>query len=169
MGRIDSPAFRAWYGVVLLNGHTLDRVSALLEDATGMPTSWLEVLAFLHEREDGMRMNELAGELLLSRGGTTRLIARMEEAGYVERIVPPDDRRAVFARITPEGLEAAEKALPMQVKVVEDEIGPHLSKDELETLTRLCAKALDGIGVPCPWLIEGHEQDEAAGAATRQL
>ena len=34
-------------------------------------------------------MGELADDLLLSRGGATRLIARMEEAGLVRREVPP--------------------------------------------------------------------------------
>jgi DNA-binding MarR family transcriptional regulator len=37
-------------------------------------------------------MNELAGRILLSKSGLTRVIDRMEEAGLVQRERPPDDR-----------------------------------------------------------------------------
>ncbi len=57
-----------------------------------------------------MRMGELADNLLLSRGGATRLVARLEEAGLVERVIPPDDRRATYAVITEKGVEALERA-----------------------------------------------------------
>ena len=46
-------------------------------------------------------MNELADDLVLSRGGATRLIARMEEEGLVTRETPADDRRATYAVVTP--------------------------------------------------------------------
>jgi len=38
-------------------------------------------------------MNELAGRILFSTSGRTRVIDRMEEAGLVQRERPPDDRR----------------------------------------------------------------------------
>jgi len=93
-------------------------------------------------------MNELADDLILSRGGATRLIARMEEAGLVERQTPPHDRRATFAVITEAGTEAVERAFPVHLEVVEEVYGSHLDPDEAETVLRVAAKICDAHGWP---------------------
>jgi DNA-binding MarR family transcriptional regulator len=102
-------------------------------------------------------MGELADDLLLSRGGVTRLIGRMEDAGLVRREVPPHDRRATYAHITDKGREAFERALPIHVSKVHEYFHQHLDDEELAALTRIMAKILRGLGADVPWLIEDLE------------
>ena len=91
----------AWYLQAKMNARLTERIADEMERRTGLPAAWCEVLANL--KAEPKRMNELADDLILSRGGATRLIARMEEAGLVERQTPPSDRRATFAVITDAG------------------------------------------------------------------
>ena len=50
-------------------------------------------------------MSDLAERLLLSRSGLTRLVDRLETAGFVGREPCEDDGRGWFALITPAGPE----------------------------------------------------------------
>ena len=102
-------------------------------------------------------MGELADDLLLSRGGVTRLIARMEDAGLVRREVPPDDRRATYAHITDKGREAFDRALPIHVGEGPRVLPPHLTDEEVDVLTRAMGKVLRGLGADVDWLIEDLE------------
>jgi DNA-binding MarR family transcriptional regulator len=72
-----------------------------------------------------VRMTALAGRLGLAESSVTRLVDRLETAGFVERAQPPGDRRCVAARLTPEGSK-----LLRQIRV---ERGEFL-KEILETL-----------------------------------
>jgi DNA-binding MarR family transcriptional regulator len=93
-------------------------------------------------------MNELAQDLILSRGGATRLIARMEEAGLVAREIPPTDRRATFAVITDKGREAIERAVPVHLELVEQAFGRHLEPDEVETVLKVAVRICEVHGWP---------------------
>ena len=49
------------------------------------------------------RQNCLAAELGTDSAGTTRIVQRLEAAGYVRRMPDPKDRRATLVASTPEG------------------------------------------------------------------
>lgn len=160
---LKTPAFLAFYGLLQVEARTIDRIAPILEARTGLPMSWYEVIACLSGApEEGRRMNELADELLVSRGGATRLVARMEEAGLVERITPPEDRRATYARLTPAGVEAEVKASPVLLELVEEHFGQHLDEEDLAALARISAKLLRCTCQECTWL----EMATAAGVVT---
>jgi len=55
---------------------------------------------------DGLRITELAGDALLTQTGLSRLVARLEANGLVERVPDPDDRRAARIRLTAAGADA---------------------------------------------------------------
>src|ERR687895_366358 len=108
----------AWYAQAKMNARLMERLSDEMERQTGLPAAWFDVLANLKARGP-LRMNALADELILSRGGATRLVARMEEAGLVARETPPTDRRATFAVITDTGRAALERTFPVHLELVE--------------------------------------------------
>ena len=63
-----------------------------------------EVLERLAETPDcKARAHQLGGEVHLSQSALSRVIARLEKAGLVERTMCADDRRAIFVNLTAAG------------------------------------------------------------------
>jgi DNA-binding MarR family transcriptional regulator len=160
------PRFQAWYGNVQATMRTLRRIDQDVEAATGLPLASVELLVNIAYENDGrIRMGELADTLLLSPGGATRLVARLEEAGLVERVIPPDDRRATYAVITPKGVELLESAAPALKQAVHEHWVQHLEDDELAAMRGSSLKILSITGSNCDWLIEDLQAAEATADA----
>ena len=158
MGIPNKKPFLAWYAMLQANTRLTERINTELEAEAGIPLSWFEVLAKISWAPEACsRMGALADDLLLSRGGTTRLIARMEEAGLVRREVPPHDRRATYAHVTDKGREALERAAPIHMAKVEEYLQQHLSEEELDVLARAMGKVLRGLGAEDDWLLADLE------------
>ena len=150
----EKKPFLAWYAMLQANTRLTERINAELEAEAGLPLSWFEVLAKLSwAPESCARMGALADDLLLSRGGTTRLIARMEEAGLVRREIPPHDRRATYAHITETGQAALDRAAPIHMAKVEEYFQQHLTEEEVDVLARAMGKVLRGLGGDVDWLL----------------
>lgn len=171
---LHTSSFIAFYGLLQVQARAFDAIARELEARTGLPASWYEVLACLQNEEDGQRMNELANDLLISRGGATKLVARLEEAGLVERFTPKTDRRATYAKLTASGEEAVNVAHPIQLELAEEYFGRFLTPKERGELVKLSVKVLNGLGAECKWLdamaddpealLAGLEPGDVAGA-----
>jgi DNA-binding MarR family transcriptional regulator len=112
-----------------------------LEAACELPLAWFEVLLQLRQSRDGrLKMNQVADAIVHSSGGTTRLIDRLEESGYVERQLCPNDRRAIHVAITAKGNAKLDEALSVHLVYLEDNLASRLSDDERTTLTTLLKK-----------------------------
>ena len=162
-----SPDFQAWYGNLQATMRSLQRIDRQLEAEVGLPLASVELLFNITFEDEGrMRMGELADNLLLSRGGATRLVARLEEAGLVERVIPPDDRRATYALITDKGREVLERAEPVLKRAVHGHWVDLLDEDELGAMRSSSVKILRETGSNCDWLIgDLHGEAEAAADA----
>ena len=97
-----------------------------------------EVLDALQRAGGRLRMGTLADELMISRSGTTRLVARMEKCQWVRRAPVPEDRRATCAELTDAGRDVLRRAQPVVDAVVAAFFGRHLSTVALKN----CAVAL---------------------------
>jgi DNA-binding MarR family transcriptional regulator len=164
MGEHSDPRFHAWYGALQGTLRSLNLIERHVEAATGLPLASIETLVNIGMQDDGrMRMSELADTLLLSRGGATRQVARLEEAGYVERQIPPDDRRATYAVITGQGREMVDRAVP----VLEEAAARHyldlLTEDELAAIRSASVKLLEQTEANCEWLV-GELRATTSGA-----
>ena len=149
------PLFQAWYGNLQATMRSLQRIDRELEAEVGVPLASVEVLVNIaYEDEGRIRMGELADTLLLSRGGATRLVARLEEAGLVDRVIPPDDRRATYAVITAKGIDLLERAEPVLKQAVATHYLRHVDDDEVDALRSVSLKILAETGSNCDWLIE---------------
>lgn len=96
-----------------------DRVQHALAAVDLPPLSWFEVLSAVQSSEQCLpRMSDLAAQLTLSRGGITKLVDRLQEAGYLTRVACPEDRRSLRAELTPAG----ERMLAEMKAVYEEEI-----------------------------------------------
>lgn len=87
------------------------RLGAELESRCDLPHAWFEVLVRLG-RSQGARltMGSLAEQVSLTTGGVTRLVDRMEAAGYVERVPCPTDRRVSYTALTDAGRAKLDEA-----------------------------------------------------------
>ncbi len=87
-------------------------------------------------------MTDIARKLVLSRGGTTKVIDRLEEFGYVERKPDPSDRRATIVEITEAGREARVSARRVIDAGLEESWAQHLSDDEAKVLVDVLGRIL---------------------------
>jgi len=123
-----------------------------LQEASGLPLSWFDVLAQLVGGKDGkMPMKQLAGALLLSKSGITRLIDRMEGAGLVRRHACPSDGRVVYAAVTQQGKATFRKAAPVAFQGLDHHFSRHISQEEAEALVATLTKILDA-AQRSPWM-----------------
>jgi DNA-binding MarR family transcriptional regulator len=136
----DRPHIDAWRAVVTSHAAVTDRVQRALAAADLPPLSWFEVLWAIKRSPTGRpRMSDLAEWLTLSRGGITKLVDRLESAGYLERVACTEDRRSFQAELTPAG----ESMLEEMRALYEAELKRHLralTPEEAELLSSTLQK-----------------------------
>jgi DNA-binding MarR family transcriptional regulator len=123
-----------------------------LKCARGLPLTWYDVLAQLHNAPGNrLRMKELAGSIMLSKSGLTRVVDRMMGADLVAREACPSDRRGYEAVLTAAGRQAFEEAYPVHLEGIQRHFSRHLTEDEARVLSTTLAKLLHpGPPDPCP-------------------
>jgi DNA-binding MarR family transcriptional regulator len=144
---ITDKQLEAWRAVVTSHAAVTDRVQKALAGADLPPLSWFELMWAVNNTPDGRpRMSELAEWLTLSRGGITKLVDRLQDAGYLERVSCSTDRRSLQAELTPAGKRMLEE---MRL-IYQAEVGRHLaslSDEEAELvasmLTRVTGSTCD--------------------------
>jgi DNA-binding MarR family transcriptional regulator len=83
--------------------------------------------------------SELATSSLLSSGGITFRLDRLEAAGLIRRVPSPSDRRVMYAELTVEGLARIDELMKSHLDH-EHELLADFSEDEQQTLARLLSK-----------------------------
>ena len=141
--KIDDRRLAAWRALLASHAALVDRLGEELQDEKGLPLPWYEVLLWLNQAPDGrMRMGELAGGLLLTPSGVTRLVDRMEADGLVQRQQCPSDRRGWNAVITPAGRARLRSAAPVHMRGIERHFGRHLSDQEADLIADVLGRVL---------------------------
>jgi DNA-binding MarR family transcriptional regulator len=132
--------FDAWRAVVTTHAAVIERIQRALAAADLPPLSWFEMLWAVKRSPTGRpRMSELAEWLTLSRGGITKLVDRLEEAGYLERVSCAEDRRGLQAELTPAGERMLEEMHTACAGEVERHLAT-LTTEELELVTAALEK-----------------------------
>ena len=154
---------RAIWRVFLECGYALiDVLDGELQAEAGMTLRWYDVLVNLEEAEHPVRMNELAGRILASKSGLTRVIDRMEEAGLVERRRPPEDRRAIEVVITPKGEEALQAARLVHRRGIHEHFARHLSEHDFASLRDALESVHDHVRPLRPGRISGTPRERVS-------
>lgn len=140
-------SLETWLTVLQTQAVLSDVLEQELQAERGLPLGWFEVLIFLAGEPDGrMRMQDLAGLVLHSKSGVTRLVDRLSDAGLVVRASCLEDRRVTYAQITPAGRKTLAGATPVHLRGVEEHFARHLNAAELRTLRSLLGKVLEANG-----------------------
>jgi len=120
-----------------------------LHEQTGLLLADNEALLHLETEGSLLRMSEIAHRLILSRGGTTKVVDRLEEMGLAERRPDLEDRRATTVSITAAGRQARIEARQVIDAILEEMWAAHLNDEEARLLVDIMdrvAKANRGEG-----------------------
>lgn len=104
---------RAWRRLLETHRELMTRLEAELQQSCGISTTWYDVLIQLKEAADQGRrltMSELAAAVVISKGGLTKLVDRMEAASLLARHPRPGDRRVIEIALTADGLQCFERS-----------------------------------------------------------
>jgi DNA-binding MarR family transcriptional regulator len=141
---LTPPWLNAW-GAFLTAHKALENIlTRELESACGLPLTWFDALAQLR-MGPGQRltMGQLASALLFSKSGLTRLIDRMVEAGLVQRLACPGDRRSLHIALTDAGEKKFRQAVPIHLGHVKRHFAAYIEDSEADAvesaLTRMAS------------------------------
>jgi DNA-binding MarR family transcriptional regulator len=143
------PAPMATWGrigrIYLLVTGEIDAVMA----AHGLERGLFDVLATLRRSGPPHRLSPsaLAAATLVTTGGMTARLDRLEREGLVERLPDPGDRRAVQVQLTDAGRERVDACLTEHV-ANEERLLTALSARDRAQLDRLARKLLAGLARP---------------------
>lgn len=124
-------AYLALLAAASLVGRAVDRD---VRQRAGITHPQFEMLARLDQSPDGVRMTDLAQELILSRSGASYQIQQLETAGYVRRVQDPSDDRGVIAHLTDEGREVLALALQGHRPVVQAVMFDAMDDEQMSAL-----------------------------------
>lgn len=107
----------------------------------------LDVLTELYRtnHDDGLTPSKLADALLLTAGGMTVRLHRLQGAGLVNRTPNPHDGRGVLVQLTDAGRDLAEHALTILLQAQANSLRT-LSSAERSQLADLLRTLLEGLG-----------------------
>jgi MarR family 2-MHQ and catechol resistance regulon transcriptional repressor len=134
LGSREQTALKLW--VVLTKAHAA--VSAHAQDdvkSSGLTSGEFGVLEMLHHKGPTL-LGEIQRRVLVSCGGITFLVDRLEKKGLVERQNCPTDRRARYAVLTPAGDALIRRIFPTHADRIADAMSA-LTADEQRMATDL--------------------------------
>ena len=141
---LSSPSperLRCWRLFVESSLALLDVLDTELQDAAGIPQRWYDVLVHLEESPNGIQMTELADQILYSKSGFTRVVDRMEDAGLVRRVRPPNDRRSILVLAHRHRAPRRWSAPASTTETASTDTSPsHLTDTDIKALTRALEK-----------------------------
>jgi DNA-binding MarR family transcriptional regulator len=82
---------------------------------------------------------------MVSSGGLTNRIDRLERAGLLERITNARDRRGILLQLTAEGREVVDRVTAVYLANQNDVLNNALTRDERELLGELLRKLLNSL------------------------
>jgi DNA-binding MarR family transcriptional regulator len=144
----DHRALRIWLRLLTCTQLIEREVRGRLRSRFDTTLPRFDLMAQLERHREGLRMNALSRQLMVTGGNVTAIVDQLEKEGLVERLDEPADRRAFRIRLTRAGEKAfAEMAAAHEEWVVELLGG--LSRKEHEALLGLLAKlkssAVEGV------------------------
>jgi DNA-binding MarR family transcriptional regulator len=143
--QLSSNELGAWRGFLRVHAALVRELDRELIAAHGLPLRAYEVLLYLESAPEGrLRMSELAGSVLLSQSGLTRLVDRLEQDALVERRPCEDDRRGFWAEITPVGSSALRDARRTHLAGVRDRFISRFDPGELRELGEFWERIVPG-------------------------
>jgi len=137
----------AWSALLRVHAALVPVLDAELQAAHNLPLTWYDVLLELNAApEKQLTMSQLGKVAVVSRSRVSRVVDELVQAGLVERVPNPADRRSAFARITPAGRARLRAAAPTYLAGIERHFTRHLTEREAATIATALEKVLKARG-----------------------
>jgi DNA-binding MarR family transcriptional regulator len=130
----EEAVMRAFGRVIILLPRALDADLAREERISLSEYTALRILSETPGHR--MRMSELAVACDMSLSGMTRLVAKLESLGFLDRVPCDSDARGFNAVLTPAGLARLREAWPAHLASVRRHIFDHLGELDLRKLAQ---------------------------------
>lgn len=117
----------------------------------GLSEAEFTVLELLYHK-GRFPLQRIGEKLLVTSGGVTYTIDKLEKKGFLKRVPSGDDRRVTFAEITEKGRELLNRVFPPHAEMIDSMMGD-LSVEEKQTAIALIKK----IGFSA----QEHQHDES--------
>lgn len=141
MTKISPDTIAAWTSLVSVSGALLERIEEALKSAGLPPLSWYDALLEIEKAApEGLRPFELKERLLLPQYSTSRLLARIEKDGLIERQACEDDGRGQVIVLTEAGRATRQRMWPVYAGQLTRLIEKRLPPGERQQLADLLGK-----------------------------
>src|SRR3954452_15253888 len=150
--RTQSIEIDAFVRLVRANAAVTRQLSAQLSADHGLSINAYEAMLLLARAPDRrLRRVDLAGGLLLTAGGVTRLLDGLERDSFVAREECSSDRRVTYAVLTETGRDKLREASKSHTRQIRELLGGPYDEDELAQLAALLDRlpGVDPTGDSC--------------------
>ena len=114
-------------------------VDERLRTECDLPLSRFEPMQVI-ARHTRCRVQDIATELVITVGGTSKLVDRIEASGYCRRRANPDDRRSSILELTPAGKRVLARATTIFEEELAVRLGAAASERSLQQFGATLAK-----------------------------
>lgn len=139
--RPSSGVIEAWISLMRSQHAVLSHIENALKQAGLPPLVWYDVLLELNRTpQSGLRPFEIERAMLLPQYSLSRLLDRIEKAGYISKQPCKDDGRGHIVLITAEGKELKKRMWPIYASAIQRAVGEKLTSKEVKMLKELLGK-----------------------------
>ncbi|MER8491649.1 MarR family transcriptional regulator [Mesorhizobium australicum] len=132
---------KAWARLMRVSRQLMERAEDALKEGGLPPLAWYDVLHELAEAgEGGLRPFQLIERTLFAQYNISRLLARLEADGLVEKLPVADDGRGQTIRVSAKGRETRRRMWAIYGRSIEELVGAKLSPDELSMISALLGR-----------------------------
>lgn len=139
----DERRLGVWQTFLQAHATVTDVLGREMQGEHALPLTWYDVLVHLNHAGGRLRMVDLANSVLISKSGLTRLVDRMETAGFVGREPCTGDRRGTMAVLLARGKQALNDAAPDHLRGVAEHFTSMLTDDELAAVESFLGRVVD--------------------------
>ena len=126
----------------------------------GMSLSEVDVLAALARSEASLNCSEIAETTLITKGGITGVLDRLEARGFVQRLPSREDRRSIRIQLTEAGVEFCRELFAKLVDDDEEIFAKALKPNQIKQFCKLITMLIRSFEV------DAHATGAGASEAT---
>ncbi|MEQ8709836.1 MAG: MarR family winged helix-turn-helix transcriptional regulator [Rhodospirillales bacterium] len=134
----EDEAVTAWARLIRASQHLLEKVEADLKAAGLPPLIWYDALLELRRAgRAGLRPVDLQHRMLLAQYNVSRLVDRLEAAGYLQRERLKSDGRAQVLFITTDGRKLLKAMWPVYRSAIDQHFTAPLSGKKIRQISKI--------------------------------